>query len=178
MAKKGDRAKLEPVVKGMYISGTYTPDEIKQATGVSKNSQKIWRDSHIDPKTGVSSWDYLRDCIEGLDARLIGLYDREIRAAEKTEAGKIPQAILQSIAQLGGSVKQVRQEELRKIEKVASMLLESQDSQVSGVDYPAVFLEMFEWLVQELGAIEPDIQRGLIAHMDTLIGLIKEKHLK
>lgn len=168
---RGVKARLCPKAKELYALN-YEIKEISPILSVSENTLNKWRKEDKIPGEGISGWDLARQQANEVLYEVTELIQELVRMGKRDPANS---SIPDSVSKWNTVAKSLRDERRKAADWV--MKLQNEEGG-SDIDYPAVFLEVFKWLVKELGDIDSDTQQGVVSHMDTLIARMKEIHLK
>lgn len=152
MAVKGDRARLEPVAKQLYLDGRTLVD-IEDTLGVSRNTLAEWRE--------WGGWEKAKAAKDNYEAQLIGVRD------------EIMQKVTETPLQAGGYL-----DALSKIEAIldrrARSAREAQDAIAR--QKGEMFLQFIKDLIDYGGKHAPEITCAIQDNFDDLIQWGREKY--
>lgn len=111
MAKKGDKALLEPLARKLYADGN-SLTAIAEQLGVSATSLKRWKDETLVPGNDLDEWDRARQQKRGNLQRMRDLFERELEHIENLEPGEVTPPMMDTLSKLGALI-----EKWDKIEK-------------------------------------------------------------
>ncbi|WP_417913681.1 hypothetical protein [Candidatus Electronema sp. JM] len=151
MAKKGERAELEPKAKALYAQ-RHTLSQIAEKLNVSVTSLSNWKGDSRRPDQELDEWDLARTNNRSLLERLRALLEREVGYAESVEPGQINPASMDALSKIGAIVSKMEAEERRDAELAAKLKAEQEKG--AEVDRARLFQETLEWVLRWLRAHE------------------------
>ncbi|PKN60671.1 MAG: hypothetical protein CVU53_01890 [Deltaproteobacteria bacterium HGW-Deltaproteobacteria-11] len=160
MAVKGDRARLEPVARQMYVDGQ-SLEAVSVKLGVSRVTLSEWKGRSRKPSEDFDEWDKARERKISFAIRMENLLDREILYAEERQGGGVDSATWDSISKLGALV----------------VKFKAVESQGAGYDKAKVFLENMQWIVSWLRENDPEGLQALAADFDAMAMAFKTEQL-
>ena len=100
MAKKGDRAVLEPAAMRLYAEG-HNLSAIAERLGVSVTSLSRWKEASRKAGADADEWDRARSQKRGNVQRLRDLFEEQLRYLEDLPPGERTAPALDALAKLG-----------------------------------------------------------------------------
>lgn len=158
MATKGDRARLEPVARQLYVDQRKSLTEIEETLGVSRQTLGAWKAETKRPDQELDEWDRARAQKRATVQRLADLYERELQAAEEAGAGTVTAATWDALYKLGAMVRK-----WQEIERAEAAIQEG-----PGYDKAKVFLETLQWIAGWLRENDPEGLKVLAQDFDAL----------
>lgn len=116
MAKKGDRAYLEPQALRMYADGRALSD-IAGLLGVSVTSLAKWKEESKVPSADMDEWDRARSQKRGNIQRLRDLFEEQLAFVEALPAIKRTAPLMDTLSKMGALL-----ERWDKIEKAQQLV--------------------------------------------------------
>jgi len=162
MAAKGDRARLEPIARQMYVDGQSLTD-IEAALGVSRQSLADWKARTRRPGDELDDWDRGREQRQSTAVRLKNLLERELEFAENANPGQIGPQTLDGISKLGALVQRFEQSEREALLK-------------STAQRAALFLDFVKDLIEYGTRNDPALVTVLEDNFDDLVTWGREKY--
>lgn len=148
MAAKGDRARLMPVARQLYVDGQ-SLTAIEETLGVSRQTLAEWRD--------YDGWDKAKAAKDNYEAQLVQVRD-EIMA-------RVTEAPLQAASYL---------DSLAKIDAIIYRRSKSARESTGGVyDRPRVFLENLQWIINWMKESNPEGLKALASVFDEITEAFK-----
>lgn len=169
MGAKGDRAAKEPLAIRLYADGKNLVDIGKQLD-ISDTTLRRWKSESQVPGEEIDGWDKARQQKRGNVQRLKDLFERELKFAEKSDAGSISSPSMDALSKLGALVQR-----WEVVERAEAM---SQTEVKPDIDRPVIFLEILEWLAKELKDLDPEGLKVIARNFDALIVRFKAEHAK
>lgn len=149
MATKGDRARLEPVAKQMFVDGQSLV-AIEETLGVSRQSLAEWKD--------WGGWDKAKAAKDNYEAQLVTVRDQIME--------RVTEAPLQAASYL---------DSLAKIDAIIFRRTKAAREAGGGTyDRPKVFLENLQWIFTWLQANNPEGLKIIAESFDGLTTAFKE----
>jgi hypothetical protein len=167
VATKGDRARLEPVARQLYVDQRKSLTEIEETLGVSRQTLCAWKAETKRPSEDLDEWDRARAQKRATIQRLADLYERELLAAEETAAGTVTAATWDALYKLGAMVRK-----WQEIERAEAVIEKG-----PGYDKGKVFLETLQWVAGWLRQNDPEGLKVLAADFDALTVAFKAECL-
>jgi transposase len=99
MAEKGDRAKLEPTAKRLYIDGL-SLTEIEERIGVSRQTLSVWKKRTQKPGEDSDEWDRARENKRGRAERLRSMFDEQMDYIEGLQPSARDSKLMDSLSKL------------------------------------------------------------------------------
>jgi len=164
MAVKGERAILEPQARLLFGDGKGI-SEISETLGVSETSLYRWKSESRVPGEDMDGWEKDRFQKRSVAERIMGLFLRELKAAEDMAEGSVSSATGDSLAKLGSLA--VRWAEVER----------SASGKALDIDRPKIFLENLEWLARALQETDPEGLKVLARNFDQLTVKFKAEYL-
>ncbi|BCS54549.1 DUF1804 family protein [Geobacter sp. SVR] len=145
MAEKGARAELMPLVRQKFIeTGNLTL--AAETYGVSRQTADAWK------KRDGDEWDKARERKASFGIRMEALLERELTYAESRKPGAVEGGTLDNLSKLGALV----------------VKFKNVESQGSGYDKAAVFLENIKWMISWLRENDPEGLKVLASDFDAM----------
>lgn len=99
MAEKGDRARLEPTARRMYIDGLNLT-EIEQQIGVSRQTLSIWKNRTRKPSEDMDEWDKARRNKQSRAQRLRSMFDEQMDYMERLDPSGRDSKLMDALSKL------------------------------------------------------------------------------
>lgn len=116
MAKKGDRAYLEPQAIRLYAQGL-SLSSISEQLDVSVTSLSRWKEESKVPSATMDEWDRSRNQKRSNRQRLQDLYEEQLLYVEGLHASKRTGSIFDSLSKMGALIE--RMDKMEKAQRVA-----------------------------------------------------------
>lgn len=100
MARKGDRAALEPLAQRLYAEG-HSLSAVSEQLGVSVTSLSRWKESTKKSGADMDEWDRARSQKRGNVQRLRDLFEEQLQYLEELPPGERTAPALDALAKLG-----------------------------------------------------------------------------
>lgn len=115
MAKKGDRALLEPQARRLYAGGVSLSD-ISGQLGVSVTSLSRWKEESKRPGSDLDEWDRARAQKRSNIQRLRDLFEDQLGYMEDLPAGERTAPMMDTLSKLGSLLE--RWDKIEKTQQV------------------------------------------------------------
>jgi hypothetical protein len=161
MAAKGDRSRLEPVARMLFVEQGRTLTDIEETLGVSRQSLSEWKARTRTFGEELDEWDKARAAKEGYEAHLLSVRDSimaQIKAAP-LQAG----SYLDSLSKVEAILDRRSRNAREAAERIAQQKGE-------------MFLAFVRDLIEFGHKIDPDIARVVENNFDDLIQWGREKY--
>jgi transposase len=116
MAKKGDRAYLEPQAQRLYAEG-YSLTDIAARLDVSVTSLAKWKEESRRPSSNMDEWDRARGQKRGNIQRLRDLFEDQLQFLEGISARERTAPMMDTLAKVGSLLE--RWDKIEKAQRVA-----------------------------------------------------------
>ncbi|MHB1350103.1 MAG: DUF1804 family protein [Desulfobulbaceae bacterium] len=116
MAKKGDRAYLEPQAQRLYAEG-YSMTDIAARLDVSVTSLAKWKEESKRPSADLDEWDRARGQKRGNIQRLRDLFEDQLQFLEGISARERTAPMMDTLAKVGALLE--RWDKFEKATRVA-----------------------------------------------------------
>lgn len=133
MAKKGDRAYLEPQAQRLYAEG-YSLTDIATRLDVSVTSLAKWKEESKAPSAPMDEWDRARGQKRGNIQRLRDLFEDQLAYIEGLHASKRDSKTADTLAKMGALLE--RWDKIEKAQEVADKV--EQQVKKAGISAEAV----------------------------------------
>jgi hypothetical protein len=160
-AVKGDRSRLEPVARMLFVEQGRTLTDIEETLGVSRQTLSEWKARTRTYGEELDEWDKARSSKEGYEAHLL-----EVRDAIMMELKKAPLqggAYLDSLSKVEAIIKARARTAQESAERIAQQKGE-------------MFLAFVRDLVEFGNKIDPEMARVVESNFDDLIQWGREKY--
>lgn len=161
MATKGDRSRLEPVARMLYVEQGRTLTDIEETLGVSRQSLSEWKARTRTFGEELDDWDKARAAKEGYEAHLV-----EVRDAIMVQIRLAPlqaQSYLDSLSKVDAIIRARAKATHDGAERLAQLKSE-------------MFLAFIRDLIEFGNKIDPDLVRVVQDNFDDLIQWGREKY--
>lgn len=133
MAKKGDRAYLEPQAQRLYAEG-YSMTDIAARLDVSVTSLAKWKEESKRPSADLDEWDRARGQKRGNIQRLRDLFEDQLQFLEGISARERTAPMMDTLAKVGALLE--RWDKIEKAQAVANAV--EQEVKKAGLSPEAV----------------------------------------
>ena len=161
MAAKGDRSRLEPVARMLFVEQGRTLTDIEETLGVSRQSLSEWKARTRIIGEDQDEWDKARAAKEGYEAHLLQVRD--------TIMEQIRQAPLQAASYLDSlsKVEAIIDRRSRNAREAAERIAQQKGE---------MFLAFVRDLIEFGNKIDPDMTRVVENNFDDLIQWGRERY--
>jgi hypothetical protein len=160
-AVKGDRSRLEPVARMLYVDQGKTLTDIEETLGVSRQTLSEWKARTRTYGEEVDEWDRARAAKEGYEAHLLAVRDsimEQIRIAPLQAS-----SYLDSLSK----VEAILDRRARSAREAAERIAQQKGE---------MFLAFVRDLIEFGNKIDPDVVRVVESNFDDLIQFGREKY--
>lgn len=161
MAAKGDRARLEPVARMLFVEQGRTLTDIEETLGVSRQTLSEWKARTRTFGEELDEWDKARAAKEGYEAHLLSVRDtimEQIRFAPLQAA-----SYLDSLSKVEAIIDRRSRNAREAAERIAQQKGE-------------MFLAFVRDLIEFGNKVDPDMTRVVESNFDDLIQWGREKY--
>ncbi len=120
MARKGDRAGLEPRAIRMYTDGNSIA-EIARQLGISETSLTRWKNESKKPTVKLDEWDRAREQKRGNIQRLRDLFEDQLGYLEELHASERSAPMMDCLSKMGSLLE--RWDKIEKARAVADQVM-------------------------------------------------------
>lgn len=161
MAVKGDRSRLEPVARMLFVEQGRTLTDIEDTLGVSRQTLSEWKARTRTFGEELDEWDKARGAKEGYEAHLLQVRDaimEQIKAAPLQAT-----SYLDSLSKVEAIIDRRARNARETAERIAQQKGE-------------MFLAFVRDLIEFGNKIDPDMTRVVESNFDDLIQWGREKY--